>query len=353
MPDYRRFLKENGWSLAMLVFTAVFYVSLMLPQWRAGHAVTPAAVKEAPAAAENKVSKESLRLREEKFKKTLEENPRLFGLLTLLFGGVLLAGISTDAFFAARTLHGKPLIEHGRSQEDVPWGLAAVFRVFVLIFFLEALILSLEMVASLFLDMRGVNRDLLLMINSLLRNVIAAAVIVALVVKRYRTPLERIGLTARDFGRNVRTGLIGYVAVVPPLLIVLFFMALIAKSVSYEPPPQPVVEMYIRESAPKFLLFFTVFVAVLGPLMEELFFRGFAYKALRTRFGVNAAMTATALFFALLHTSVVAFIPIFLLGFFLNYLYEKTGSLVPGMVAHMTHNLIMVCCTLAFKSLSG
>lgn len=349
MPDARLFLRENRLSLAMLAFTAAFYVFLTLPEWGAPKGPAP----ESAAAAQTRLSKEDLRQREEKFKKKLEESPRLFGLMTLVFGGALFAGLMADAAIAVKRLRGAPLIAHGLPQESVPWGVAAVFRVFVLIFFLEALILSAEMAASLFVDMRGVNPDLLLMINSLLRNAVAALAIVLIIVKRYRVPLERVGLHARDLGRNVLTGLFGYVAVVPPLLVVLFVMALAAKSFSYEPPPQPVVEMYIRESAPKYLLFFTVFVAVLGPVMEELFFRGFAYKALRTRFGVNAAMGATAFFFALLHTSVVAFVPIFLLGLFLNYLYEKTGSLVPGMTAHMAHNLIMVGCTLAFKSLSA
>ncbi len=334
----------------MILFTAVFYALMTLPEWRVK--TGPAAI-ETSAAVQTRLSKEDLVLREERFRKTLEVRPRLFGLITIVFGGALFAGLIIDGIVAGKILRRKPVIVHGRPQESVPWGVAAVFRVFVLIFFLEALILSVEMVVSLFVDMRSVNRDLLLMINSLLRNLIAAIVIMVLVTKRYHTPLERIGLTMRDWVRNVRTGLIGYAAAIPPLLAVLFVMAVIAKTFSYEPPPQPVVEMYIRQSAPKALIFFTLFVAVLGPVMEELFFRGFAYKALRTRFGVNIAMTTTALFFALLHMSVVAFVPIFFLGLFLNYLYEKTGSLVPCMAAHMTHNLIMIGCTLAFKALSG
>ncbi len=351
MTDLRRFVKENRWPLAMFIFTAAFYVVMMLPDWRTK--LEPPTAKETPAATQTRLSKEDISLREEKFRKNLETRPRLFGLVALALGGALFAGLLTDGIVAVKCYRRVPLITHGRPQEGVPWGLAAVLRVFLVLFFLEALILSIEMVASLVVDMRTLNRDLLLMINSLLRNVIVAAVIVVLVARHYRTPLERIGLTTRDWVRNVRTGLIGYAAVVPPLLAVLFVMAVIAQSLSYEPPPQPVVEMYIRESAPKALIFFTVFVAVLGPVMEELFFRGFAYKAIRTRFGVSIAMTATAFLFALLHMSVLAFVPIFFLGLFLSYLYEKTGSLVPCMAAHMTHNLIMIGCTLAFKALSG
>lgn len=347
MPDVRGFLKTHRWSVAMIVFTAVFYVLLALPG--KNRPETPAE----PAARHAQFSREELREREQRFQRALEANPRLFGLLTMGFTSVLFLGLFTDAALAVRRFRGKPWISHGASQQGVPWGFGAVLHVFLLLFFLEAVVLSLEMAVGFFVDLRALNRDMLLMTNSLVRDVIAVAVIVLLVKRRYRTPLSDIGFTARDWKKNLRTGLVGYVAIVPPLLVTLLFMALIAKAFHYEPPPQPVVAIYLRESAPKALLFFTVFVAVCGPIMEELFFRGFAYKALRTRYGVNVAMTVTALLFSLLHMTAIAFVPIFLLGLFLNYLYEKTSSLIPGMAAHMTHNLVMVGCTMAFKSLSS
>ena len=63
-------------------------------------------------------------------------------------------------------------------------------------------------------------------------------------------------------------------------------------------------------------------------------------------------MFATSGIFALLHLNLIAFLPIFILGLCLSFLYEKTGSLVPCMVLHMTHNLIMVGMTLGFHTLS-
>jgi membrane protease YdiL (CAAX protease family) len=348
MPDVLRLLKGNRWTIAMVVFTAAVYVMLALPERQADPAHRRTQTTE-----QVRASKEGLRLREERFQKVLEGNPRLFGRLAVAFMGVLLLGLFTDVVLATKRLKKKPWIVHGDPQRDVPWGLDAVLRVFILLFFLEAAILSLEMVASLFWDMRSLNRDLLLMLNSLVRDAIAVGAILWIVTRRYGTLLSDIGLTTRNFFKNVRTGLTAYVAIVPPLLLVLFAMAFFAKTFSYEPPPQPVVEMYIREHAPKTIVFFTLFVAICGPVMEELFFRGFAYKALRTRYGVTVAMTVTALFFATLHMNVLAFVPIFLLGLFLNYLYEKTGSLIPGMAAHMTHNLVMVGCTLVFKSISA
>jgi membrane protease YdiL (CAAX protease family) len=180
-----------------------------------------------------------------------------------------------------------------------------------------------------------------------------AGFVVLIVARRFKRPLAEIGLTAKNFIQNVATGLVGYLAIIPALLVLLFVLAAAAKLFSYEPPPQPVVEMYLKKSTEPYLLFFTLFVAIVGPAIEEIFFRGFTYKALRARFGIKWALLGSALIFALLHMNLVAFLPILFLGLVLAYLYEKTGSLVPSMTVHMVHNFIMVSLTLGFKSLSG
>jgi membrane protease YdiL (CAAX protease family) len=97
----------------------------------------------------------------------------------------------------------------------------------------------------------------------------------------------------------------------------------------------------------------TFFVAALGPAMEEVFFRGFAYAGLRRRIGAFAGACVSSAAFAALHMHWIAFTPIFLLGLFLAYLYEISGSLVPSITAHALHNVLMVALTLSFKGLSS
>ena len=46
--------------------------------------------------------------------------------------------------------------------------------------------------------------------------------------------------------------------------------------------------------------------------------------------------------FAALHAHPVGFLPIMLIGAVLAYLYEKTGTLVAPITAHIVHNLCMV-----------
>lgn len=80
--------------------------------------------------------------------------------------------------------------------------------------------------------------------------------------------------------------------------------------------------------------------AVVAPLAEEVFFRGFMYGGLRARLGVPAAVLITSVFFAALHLDIQFFLPILILGIFLALLYEMTGSLYPGMILHVGNNLI-------------
>ena len=191
------------------------------------------------------------------------------------------------------------------------------------------------------------------MLNSLLRDLSAAAFVIFLVTKRFGQQCHSIGLTTKNFLKNIKIGVLGYLAIIPAILVVLFILSAVVTKFSYEPPVQAVVQIYLKETGTNILFFFTLFVTIVGPVIEEIFFRGFTYKTFRQRWGVRWALIASAGVFAGLHLSVVAFFPIFLLGIFLAYLYETTGSLVPSMTVHMIHNLVMVSMTLVFKKFSS
>lgn len=85
------------------------------------------------------------------------------------------------------------------------------------------------------------------------------------------------------------------------------------------------------------LLFFTLVILV--PVSEEILFRGMAYIALRGRFGINAGIMLSALLFSVLHQMAFYFVPIFLMGLALAYVYERTQSLLPSIFAHALINL--------------
>ena len=76
----------------------------------------------------------------------------------------------------------------------------------------------------------------------------------------------------------------------------------------------------------------------LGPIVEEIFFRGFLYPGMRKYIGVSGAMVITATLFAGVHENLFSFIPIFFLGIVLAFIFEKRRSLAACISLHVIHN---------------
>jgi uncharacterized protein len=82
-----------------------------------------------------------------------------------------------------------------------------------------------------------------------------------------------------------------------------------------------------------------VFAAAIS---EEICFRGFLFGGLRERFPRIAAALLSAVIFGGLHalTGISAVPPLIAFGFVMALLYEKTGSIVPGIILHMLNNSV-------------
>lgn len=79
-------------------------------------------------------------------------------------------------------------------------------------------------------------------------------------------------------------------------------------------------------------------VVIVGPVVEEILFRGLIYGALEKRLRVFGAILASSFLFALVHLQVVYFIPIFCLGLVLAWARWKTGSLGLPILIHVLNN---------------
>lgn len=77
-------------------------------------------------------------------------------------------------------------------------------------------------------------------------------------------------------------------------------------------------------------------------ISEEICFRGMLFGGLRERLPRLGAALLAAVIFGGLHalTGVTAVPPLIAFGFVLCLLYEKTGSIVPGIVLHMLNNSV-------------
>ncbi|MCH8191076.1 MAG: CPBP family intramembrane metalloprotease [Chloroflexi bacterium] len=86
---------------------------------------------------------------------------------------------------------------------------------------------------------------------------------------------------------------------------------------------------------------------LVAPLAEETFFRGFVFAGLRSRFGFKGAAIAASGLFAVAHIQPITFVPIFMIGFVLAWIYAGTGSLGAAILVHAAYNGIIMALVLA------
>jgi membrane protease YdiL (CAAX protease family) len=87
-------------------------------------------------------------------------------------------------------------------------------------------------------------------------------------------------------------------------------------------------------------------VILVAPLVEELFFRGFFYRALRSRFSLALAAVIDGLFFGLIHfdfegaDGLLLLPPLALIGVLFCLVYEWTGTLWAAIAMHAFNNAV-------------
>ena len=94
-------------------------------------------------------------------------------------------------------------------------------------------------------------------------------------------------------------------------------------------------------------VWFIIVGVVFAPIVEEIFFRGFLFQGFRQRYGWTGGIVISSLIFAAAHFDPVAFIPTFILGAVLAYIYHSSNSVWPGIILHLINNGFSFCALLA------
>lgn len=89
-------------------------------------------------------------------------------------------------------------------------------------------------------------------------------------------------------------------------------------------------------------------IALLGPVLEELLFRGAITKVLLQRYSPARAIVYSALVFGVFHLNPVQVVGATVAGLLFAWLYWRTGSIVPGVLVHIFNNSLSVYVDLAY-----
>lgn len=349
MSRFIDFIRRERLYLLVLIFVAIVTAMIIFPPDGGVKHTQIKASRAVNAAAAQAVTNSD----RERVEKVFTQNRYLaiiFGMVTLLVIAVFLLGLIIDAIFAVTLFTGKKSDLRTYAPQKISWGLWDVARVAILFVFFGYNLLIIEALLVKYLPFVN-NDNIRMIINTSIMDVICVLLILHFTVGRYHDKLEALGLSLKNFFKNVRYGLLGYVALVPLLIGIIAVIAYILSLTKYVPEQQPVVQLFFKEKSTTLLLYTSLFAAIAGPVIEELFFRGFMYNAVKKRIGVFWAALITAAFFAMLHAHAVGFFPILAIGLLLAYLYEKTGTLVASITVHVMHNLSMVALVFLVKQL--
>ena len=168
-----------------------------------------------------------------------------------------------------------------------------------------------------------------------------------------RPPSTALGLSWRTSGRAIAQGLSGYVGLFPWIFGLLWLIVSIAHQLGIQPPIEPIHELLFLERRTVTVVLTVILACVVGPVAEEVFFRGVLFAALRRHTSRLIAMLASGALFAAVHTNPIGFVPILVLGCLLADLYERSGSLLSPIAVHMVHNTFLVGVGLTAKALLG
>jgi membrane protease YdiL (CAAX protease family) len=154
----------------------------------------------------------------------------------------------------------------------------------------------------------------------------------------------RVGFL-REFATSFGFGLILYPAIAFAVgTVVTVVLELISNDNAIAPPEQ------VPQGLPAAGVVATVIYAiVIAPIAEEFFFRGVLFRSVRDRYGIWPGLLATGFAFSLVHyipdaweNTMLLIGVMFFNGMALAWWYERRGTIVASIAAHMAFNVIGV-----------
>ncbi len=233
-----------------------------------------------------------------------------------------------------------------QKQSAVPWGLWDVVILFLVYFGLQSFFAAFVFLSDHFhLFSERTLHYISLFWATLGVNILIALFIFSYFQKKYRLRWKDLGFYKKKIKSYLGLGGLGYLAFIPLFFLLILLSSGVCSLFGVEPQPHVLIDILKEEKSFWVLGGLALFASVVGPIIEEILFRGVLYSAVRKKWGVNKGLMVTSLFFALIHFNFFQFIPIFGLGLALTWLYEKTGNLLPSIAMHALNNTVSLALT--------
>ena len=218
-----------------------------------------------------------------------------------------------------------------RPQWPAWYGVAALGLALIVTLIASAFLVGILKAAGVTVNSNSSGLNLAL---TLVQDVALAGCAVWLAAHVARPRLSQFGVRAVPFLRGLKWGAIAFA-------IYFGFQLIYAAAVHPDEKQTTLKDLGAGHGAASTLLIGILVVGV-APAIEEFFFRGFFYGALRTSMPFLTAAVIDGLVFGGVHatTGIQAVPPLIALGFAFCIAYEATGSILPGIVLHALNNMV-------------
>ena len=191
------------------------------------------------------------------------------------------------------------------------------------------------------------NEDLATLTASAVAAVVIAGVLLGWLAFMHRgwrdiLGFPRIGEWWTEIRSSIGFGLALYPAMV---FVVGLVLTVILGAISGERVEAP--EQVPAEPSTIAAIITVVYAVLIAPLHEELFFRGILFRAVRDRYGLVSGLLASGVGFGLIHfldaewqDALLLIGVMFFNGIALAWWYERRGTIVAPVVAHMVFNIV-------------
>lgn len=267
-------------------------------------------------------------------------------LVLCLVGAGMIVDVCLVVHVAASPPDWRRLIARIKSR---PWSWAECRLILAILIVLQGLlILSVKM-----FGLAGADGPHLIpvLVQTFLFHAVGLGVIVFLVKTRKLSWRTAFGLDTRNLLRNIRQGVVSYLATVPVVCFSVWVYRSILTSLGYRISNQEVVNFLAGDEHPVWVRAYLAVVAVtLAPLVEELLFRGIALPLLSKHLRVGWAVCLVSVLFAAMHFHIPSVVPLFVMATAFALAYMYTGSILVPIVMHILFNQVTILATFTLRN---
>lgn len=153
---------------------------------------------------------------------------------------------------------------------------------------------------------------------------------------------QRLGLAELHLHRTTRTWIALALVAVPALFALHYALSTVLVSAAPSLPASARTEPILPPARDyQALVIALLTTGLLHPVLEEILFRRYVFRLL-LNFGLPIALSASSIAFGLLHGWSRQAVLSIVAGFVYGWLYHRSGSLVPAVVAHIGINTLVI-----------